>query len=523
MLLLITPYPGLKEVALSVMEEYGYTDIDIYVGNYQKAPELIRSLNADETYEAVITRGGTVKVCRAVTRLPVIEIRITAFDILRILKLAEGYSGKKAFLASENLTEEFSRFGSLMETDVDAFGYKEHGQVENQVSGLKQDGYELVIGDHIVYNCAQELGMNSMLLTSGPEGVRDAVEEAARLCLHLRNARSCENTEGGKRDPGRSISPVREMPKSWQEINNLLIVSRIDSMSAGDVHTVFPKSQLEMIKDYSQTPFPTIISGRDGTCKNDAGYLCCCFGRKKRGVFIRLDCCAVLEDQDFGLLDEALDTLFGTEGGILFLEDIDRMKPEVQKKMVRILRKLEKNKELKLIASCELPVDECVANKMLLNSLQAVLDEVRIELKPLKALTGEIKNMVSVYLGKLDMACGNYSAGIDRNGLEQLEHYGWPGNTRQFMRVLNHLVLGKKGLFIKASDVKRVLLEEGEHADCHMVPMNLNGSLSEIEERIIRQVMEEEGMNQSRVEKRLQIGHSTLWRKLNRNGKNVSK
>ena len=160
---------------------------------------------------------------------------------------------------------------------------------------------------------------------------------------------------------------------------------------------------------------------------------------------------------------------------------------------------------------------------MLLNSLQAVLDEVRMELKPLKALTGEIKNMVSVYLGKLDMACGNYSAGIDRNGLEQLEHYGWPGNTRQLMRVLNHLVLGKKGLFIKASDVKRVLLEEGEQTDCHMVPMNLNGSLSEIEERIIRQVMEEEGMNQSRVEKRLQIGHSTLWRKLNRNGKNVSK
>ncbi|MBT9776944.1 sigma-54-dependent transcriptional regulator [Clostridium sp. MCC353] len=516
MLLLITPYPGLKEVALAVVEEYGYKDIDIYVGNYQKAPELIRALNADQKYEAVITRGGTVNVCRTVTRLPVIEIRITAFDILRILKLAEGYTGKKAFLASENLTEEFSRFGSLMESDVDAFSYNEHAQVEGLVGVLKQQGYELIIGDHIVYNSALEMGMNSMLLTSGPEGVRDAVEEAERLCLHLRNAKKGETAGPHRREPAPVFPADREMPTRWQEVSNLLIVSRISQMSAGDVHTVFPKSQLEMIKDYSRTPFPTIISGRDGTCKNDAGYLCCCFGRKKKGVFIRLDCCAVSENQDFGLLDEALDALFGTEGGILFLEDIDRMKTEAQKKMVRILRKLEKNKELKLIASCELPVDECVANKMLLRPLQAVLDEVRIELKPLKEYSREIKNMISVYLGKLDMACGNYSAGIDRSGLEQLEQYGWPGNTRQFMRVLNHLVLGKKGMFIKDSDVKQVLMEEGEGGGSHLVSVDLNGSLSEIEERIIRRVMEEEGMNQSRVERRLQIGHSTLWRKLNK-------
>lgn len=523
MLLLITPYPGLKEIALSVMEEYGYRDIDVYVGNYQKAPELIQTLNAEQNYEAIITRGGTVNICRLVTNLPVIEIRITAFDILRILKLAEGYSGKKAFLASENLTEEFSRFSSLMESDVEAFSYREHAQAEMLVNGLKQDGYELIIGDHIVYNLALEQGMNSMLLTSGPEALRDAVEEAERLCHHLRNVRNDEMVCQSGQKPVRSFLPVRQIPERWQEIYNLLIVRQINTMSAGDVHTVFPKSQLQMIKDYSQTPFPTIISGRDGTCKNDAGYLCCCFGRKKKGVYVRLDCCAVSENQDFGMLDEVLEDLFQTEGGILFLEDIDRMKAEVQKKMVRILRKLEKNRELKLMASCELPIDECVGNKMLLRSLQAVLDEVRIELKPLKAHSDEIKNMVSVYLGKLDMASGNYSAGIDRSGLEQLKQYGWPGNTRQFMRVLNHLVLGKKGLFIKASDVKRVLMEEGELKDIHMVPVNLNGSLSEIEERIIRLVMEEEGMNQSRVEKRLQIGHSTLWRKLNQNNKNVSK
>nr|WP_278281321.1 helix-turn-helix domain-containing protein [Clostridium sp. BL-8] len=35
-----------------------------------------------------------------------------------------------------------------------------------------------------------------------------------------------------------------------------------------------------------------------------------------------------------------------------------------------------------------------------------------------------------------------------------------------------------------------------------------------METRIINHVMSEEGMNQAKVEKRLKIGHSTLWRKL---------
>nr|WP_257720708.1 helix-turn-helix domain-containing protein [Lentibacillus amyloliquefaciens] len=42
----------------------------------------------------------------------------------------------------------------------------------------------------------------------------------------------------------------------------------------------------------------------------------------------------------------------------------------------------------------------------------------------------------------------------------------------------------------------------------------LDGTLEEIEQKVIKQVLQEEGDNQSKAAKRLNINRSTLWRKL---------
>lgn len=57
-------------------------------------------------------------------------------------------------------------------------------------------------------------------------------------------------------------------------------------------------------------------------------------------------------------------------------------------------------------------------------------------------------------------------------------------------------------------------MEKEHNNKASLIPIDLSGSLKEIETRIINHVMSEEGMNQVKVEKRLKIGHSTLWRKL---------
>lgn len=505
-ILFLAPYLGLKELAQSLADEYKDIQIDVYHGNYEKGPKLIKKLNANEKYDVIITRGGTVESCRKVTGIPIVEIYVNAFDILRILKLSQGYDGKKIFLAYPSIVKSFNQLSELLGYSVESRCYFEHKDIKSIIEELKKENYELVIGDNIVYETTQEVGMNSILLTSGMEGVRSSIDEAVRLC----NAISANKKQ--------SIDFVDisdyEIPKQYT-IDNFIKILKSDEISPSHIHTVFPQTILSQISELSNTPLPTIITGEDGMCKSEIGYLCAFYGPQKNNNLICLSCYSIPDDYNYNLLTNIIMENLYDNGVTLFLEDIDQLCKEGQKNISTILRKFNKSNNIKIIASCELPVEICVKSGKLIRQLRSILDEVRIELKPFKDYSNEISNTVSMYLAKLDVRCASQVVGLKEGGLKLLCEYDWPENIRQFMRVLNQLALTCTGSYIGINEVKSALTKEiDNHKKASLVPIDLTGSLKEIEARIIKHVMMEEGMNQSKVEDRLKIGHSTLWRKL---------
>jgi len=250
-------------------------------------------------------------------------------------------------------------------------------------------------------------------------------------------------------------------------------------------------------------------------CKSDIGYLCCCLDPQRGNRLMRVSCYSIPEDYNYDILERIIIKHLWKCGGTLFLEDIDQLCIEGQKQITNILKILNKNNHIKIIASTELPIEICVNNKKLLRQLRSIIDEVRIELKPFHFYTSEINNMISMYLAKLDVRCASQVVGIHESGIILLSDYDWPENIRQFMRVINQLSLTCKGSYITQTEVKSTLKKERDnHKQASFVPIDLNGSLKEIVSRIINHIMAEESMNQVNVEKRLKIGHSTLWRKL---------
>lgn len=505
-ILFIAPYLGLKELVISALEEYENIQIDVYQGNYEKGPQIIKKLKADENYSAIITRGGTVDACRKVTTIPIVEVYINAFDIIRVLKLSEGYKGKKKFLAYPSIVKSFKQLSELIGYDLEAQCYSKYEEVRSILEELKKEKYELVIGDNIVYEISQELGMNSILLTSGIEGVRNSIEEAVRLCNIISKDREDVFTYNDY---------IEDKKIEKDSIDEFVRILKGDEISPSHVHTVFPQAILSQISELSNTPLPTIITGEDGMCKNEVGYLCCCYGPQKRKSLIDVSCYSIPEDYNYHLLDSIIKEHLWSEGGTLFLEDIDKLCKEGQKKIADMLKKLDEKNNIKVIASSELPVELAVSSGRLIRQLRSILDEVRIELMPFKNYTNEINNMISIYLAKLDVRCASQVVGIKAEGIKLLSDYDWPENVRQFMRVINQLTSTCKGAYITQREVKDVLKKERDnHKQAALVPIDLSGSLREIEARIIKHIMVEEAMNQAKVEKRLKIGHSTLWRKL---------
>ena len=54
-------------------------------------------------------------------------------------------------------------------------------EVEDRLKSLKDEGYEVVIGDVVTVEAAKQLGMNGVLITSGKEAVMESLDEARRV------------------------------------------------------------------------------------------------------------------------------------------------------------------------------------------------------------------------------------------------------------------------------------------------------------------------------------------------------
>ena len=505
-ILFIAPYLGLKEMAMQVSEQYKEVEIDVYQGNYEVGPKLLRRLNADKNYHAIVTRGGTVEACKGITTLPIIEIAINAFDIIRTIKLLEGYEGKTIILAYPSIIKAFEKMSMFLNRPVELMSYSERNQVVRIIEELRKENYDLIVGDNIVYETAQQIGMNSMLLTSGEESVTSAIEEGIRLCQAV-----CKEEVSITHDH----EDNQEQVVDKIDLQNFISTYKGNEISPSFIHTVLPQTMLTQIVAFSQTTLPTIITGEHGTCKNEIGYLCCCYGPYKRQALMTINCCLIPESYNYALLEPMIMEHLGDKGGTLFLEDIDKLCKSGQKKLIDLLKRLGKSTSIKIMASSELSVEIAINSGKILRPLAYILDEVRIELEPLKNYMSEINNMISIYLAKLDVRCAVQVVGIKASGIKLLSEYNWPGNIKQFMRVMNEVTLTCNGPYIDEKQVKKALRREyNSYTNKSLTPIDLSGSLKDIEARIINQVMIEEDMNQARVEKRLKISHSTLWRKL---------
>ncbi len=74
---------------------------------------------APNSYDCIISRGGTAALIREVTDVPVVEIQLSVYDVLSAMKLAENYSSRYAIVGFPNITESAHILCDLLGSDLD--------------------------------------------------------------------------------------------------------------------------------------------------------------------------------------------------------------------------------------------------------------------------------------------------------------------------------------------------------------------------------------------------------------------
>ena len=177
--LVIVPYEGLLEMMKEVSQEVEDIELQVELGNLSEGVAIAKNAE-NEGYHVIVSRGGTASMIQEAVSIPVIDIQVSGYDVLRILTLVKGFSGKAAIVGFSNITQGAATISELLDLDIKTLTITRDSEVKEKLLELSKDGYEVVIGDVVTVQTAKQLGMTGVLITSGKEAVIDALEETRR-------------------------------------------------------------------------------------------------------------------------------------------------------------------------------------------------------------------------------------------------------------------------------------------------------------------------------------------------------
>ncbi|MEW9671445.1 PrpR N-terminal domain-containing protein [Ammoniphilus sp. 3BR4] len=186
-ILVIAPYEGLRDLFSEVNSELN-KDIRIEVGDLYKGLTIARDLE-NQGFDVIISRGATARLLREHCHIPVVEVKISGYDILRSLTLVKGYQGKIGLMSYLNTILGADAIGTLLEMNLTFFPIGAEDEVEREIKKALEENIQVIIGDVISTSVASRHGLKTILITSGREAVIESIIEAEQMAHYTNKER----------------------------------------------------------------------------------------------------------------------------------------------------------------------------------------------------------------------------------------------------------------------------------------------------------------------------------------------
>ncbi|MEW4411984.1 PrpR N-terminal domain-containing protein [Clostridium sp. AN503] len=176
----IAPYEGMRTVMERAAQAYPDVQLDVYIGDLLEGAAVVQRMPPN-SYDCIISRGGTAMLIRQVTDLPVVDIHLSVYDVLSAMKLAENYSDLYAIVGFPSITEPAHTLCDLLGYHLDILTVHSADEVPQILERLEQDGYRMVVCDMVTHTAARQMGLDAFLITSGVESLHTAIDQAVNI------------------------------------------------------------------------------------------------------------------------------------------------------------------------------------------------------------------------------------------------------------------------------------------------------------------------------------------------------
>lgn len=182
---LIAPYPEMASLAKTMIKEFDRS-ILIEVGDLQQGLQKAKEL-LGQGAEVIISRGGTARLLKDHLNIPIVEIKVTAYDILRALQKVKKKDQKIGIVGFENVVLGAEKLGDLLDLNLTVFPIQREEEVPALLQTADHQGIEIIIGDQIVFSQATSLGQRAILIESGRESLLQSFHGAYEILSVVRS------------------------------------------------------------------------------------------------------------------------------------------------------------------------------------------------------------------------------------------------------------------------------------------------------------------------------------------------
>lgn len=295
-----------------------------------------------------------------------------------------------------------------------------------------------------------------------------------------------------------------------------------------------------MAAKVARTNSTVLVTGESGTGKGVVARLIHQQSPRADGPFIPVNCGAIpenlVESEFFGHTkgaftgaDKVRKGLFQeADGGTIFLDEIGELPLSLQVKLLHVIEQKEvravgseqsRPVDVRIIAATNRNLEEMAAQGKFREDLYFRLSVFHIHVPPLRERRQDLAALIKFLLQRNTRRMGSGAAQVTLDpGVEELlVNYDWPGNVRELENVIDRVLVMADGGRITFADLPPQITKVSQPATLGN-GLQLSGTLREqvrkFEAAIILRTVEETGGDRRAAAQKLDIGLSSLYRKL---------
>lgn len=300
----------------------------------------------------------------------------------------------------------------------------------------------------------------------------------------------------------------------------------------------------ESLIRFSRSDSPVLFVGESGTGKKTAARSMTAYSKRREAPFAVMDCAGFPDD-------EVLERLFGDEkrgasggglsqrglfeisdGGTVFLDEIDALSPEIQKRVLLLIEKGEITRSggdhpvqlnVRVLGSTRKELGDLVQEGRFLKDLFFRLNPLLLTFPPLRQRVSDLGILSETILARLGSEMHRRFT-LGPGIVPLFEKHNWPGNLRELKNVLEGMAVHSKNGLMEVEDLPREFHPEnnGAHskADSRETGKegNLRQQLLDEERRKIGLILERVRGNRTQAAKILGMNRSSLTYRLRKLG-----